>query len=177
MSKNLPRSNTMTSFFKAAVATLVLSGAVLANEPTPQEKANQAALEQMGQMLHNLGYESTRGTYTNGAIYFDIQVPRAEYTAPVRVSLSPNGRVFWLTVSLTPCPDDVSAERLTAVLQAINAQTGKAQMVLTNKHLVAKYPLDNVALSPARVRFAIDDFMSGVESSRKAWDFGASAKK
>ena len=64
-----------------------------------------------------------------------------------------------------------------AILQAINSQTGKAQLQLSGKILVAKYPLDNVALSPTRVRFALDDFLSGVEASRKAWDFGPTEMK
>jgi hypothetical protein len=159
----------------AAVLTLGLCGLVAADgkpaaeNPTP---ANGTVTdEQLGQMLAGMGYEAKPGTYSGGERYFDISVPSKDFTFNIRLGLSPNKRCIWLMVYLGDVPANVTAEQLQAVLRAVNSRTGKMQFRMTGSQLKADQPLDNVAVTPARLKREIDDFVASLTDTADVWVF------
>jgi hypothetical protein len=174
-----------TSLVFAAVLTLGLCGLAGANEnPAPKpvaENPNQASGtitdEQLGQMLVGMGFEPKQGTYSSGARYYDITVPSKEYTFSIRLGLSPNKRSIWLMTYLNDVPANVTVEQLQAVLQAVNSKTGKMQFRMAGMQLKADQPLDNVAVTPARLKREIDDFVATLADTADVWSFKKPADK
>jgi hypothetical protein len=176
----------MTQFTKLALA-LILVAIVGGTSPANAQPATQPVEQptppaptvdpcgpitdvRLGEMLDRMGLEVKRGTYTSGARYFDLPVATADYDFTIRISLSPNKRVIWLMTYLGDLPPDVPAERLRALLEAINSKTGKLQFRLVGNQLKVDQPLDNFAVTPARLRREIDDLKLTVQATCKVWD-------
>jgi hypothetical protein len=179
----------MTYFSKmvyASVLMLGLSGLGQADQksppaPTPAAETALAADgsitdEQLGKMLVGLGYEAKLGTYSSGARYYDIKVPTKDFDFSIRLALSPNKRCIWLMAYLSEVPANVTVEQLQALLRAVNTKTGKMQFRMTGMQLKADQPLDNVAVSPSRLKREIDDFAAALADTADLWQFKAPAK-
>jgi hypothetical protein len=165
----------------ATVLALGLTGLVAADpmptaptNPAPETaKTTNGALsdEQLGQMLETMGYEVKPGTYQSGARYFDVKLSGSKFEYHVRFSLSPNKRAVWLMVTIAEIPADVTAGQLRTVLEAINVKTGKMQFRVVGKMLNADLPLDNVAVTPVRLRYEITDLVATLDATADVWGF------
>jgi hypothetical protein len=133
--------------------------------------------EQLGQMLAGMGFETKPGTYSSGARYYDISASSKEHTFSIRVALSPNKRSIWLMSYLNDVPANVTVAQLQAVLWAVNSKTGKMQFRMIKSQLKADQPLDNVAVTPARLKREIDDFVLSLEDTADVWGFKKPAEK
>jgi hypothetical protein len=161
----------------ALVLALGSTGLVMA-DPTPEKETPAPAKTgmepitdvQLGQMLEGLGLEVKKGTYKSGALYFDVKATSQDYTFDVRVALSPNKRSIWLMSYLDDVPATVEASRLRALLEAINSKTGKMQFRLVGEQLKADQPLDNVGVTPARLRRELDDFAASLQDTDTLWN-------
>lgn len=167
----------MSHFMKITVAALILAFATLSlgyTQPAPiPPKADPAAPiddNRLGEMLEGLGLEITRGSYESGAAYFDAKLTTQDYTFPVRISLSSNKRVIWLSVNLREIPSDTPAERLRGLLEAINTKTGKMQFRLVGNELKANQPLDNAAVTPVRLRREVNELTTTLQDTFRIWD-------
>jgi hypothetical protein len=168
------------------IGTVVLAlalgfGGVVMADPMPEkDKEKEAPAKvtpggaitevQLGEMLEGLGLDIKKGTYKSGALYFDVKLPTGTYDFEVRIALSPNKRTIWLMSYLEDMPANVPAERLKALLEAINSKTGKMQFRLVGDQLKADQPLDNVGVTPARLRRELDDFSATLQSTDALWN-------
>jgi hypothetical protein len=175
---------------KLVLATALILGLndLAAAEPMPTEptkqapepaKTNLSAITdvQLGQMLEAMGYDVKPGTYKSGARYFDVQLPGSKFEYSVRFTLSTNKRVVWLLVSLSDIPADVTAAQLQAVLEVVNAKTGKMQLRLLGKLLKGEQPLDNVGVTPLRLRREIEDMVASLDEIADVWRFKKPTQK
>jgi hypothetical protein len=170
----------------AAVLTIGLNGLVAADPmPTvPSKQAPEPAKvtlsaitdEHLGQMLEGMGYEVKPGTYQGGGRYFDIQLS-SKFEYYVRFSLSPNKRVVWLAVTLGDMPADVTAAQLQGLLQVVNTKTGKMQLHLAGKTVKAEQPLDNIGVTPVRLRREIEDLVASLDGTADVWSFKKPTEK
>lgn len=167
----------MTHFIKLAMAALILAVGLVNfgyAEPIPSPPKPDAAAPvdevRLGDMLEGMGLEITRGTYTSGATYFETKMATTEYTYPVRIGFSPNKRVIWLSVSLGDLPSNTPAERLRALLEAVNSKTGKLQFRLVGDQVKADQPIDNFAVTPIRLRRELTDLTNALQTTFKVWD-------
>jgi hypothetical protein len=141
----------------------------------PIEKAKEANATgsitdvQLGEMLTNMGYEHKKGTYAGGAFYYDVKVTSGGYDLTVRIGLSPNKRAIWLMSYLGDLPSDVPAEKLRALLQAVNTKTGKMQFRMTGNALKADQPMDNFGVTPARLKYELEDFVASLQDTASLW--------
>lgn len=167
----------MTNFAMTVTTLLALTLTGLTQADTPPAtptpaKATDGAITdaQLGEMLTNLGMEPKPGTYKSGAQYYDVKVVTKDYDLNVRLGLSPNKRSIWLMAYLGDLPANVPVERLKGLLEAINSKTGKMQFRLTGNQLKADQPLDNVGVTPARLRRELDDFGAALQETGHLWD-------
>src|SRR6266511_2065365 len=171
----------------AAILTLSMSGLVRADEkpaetPKPIAQAPKAENgtitdEQLGKMLGDIGYEVKPGKYPGGAQYFDVVVAGKGFDFPVRLGLSPNKRCVWLMSYLGDVPADATADQLRDILRAVNSKTGKMQLRMTGTQLKAEQPLDNVAVTAARLKRELDDFAAALADTADVWGFKKPAEK
>lgn len=164
----------------AAALALGLAGFAHADQkPADAAKPASGTITdvQLGQMLEGMGFEAKPGTYKSGARYFDVTIPVKGFDFTIRLGLSPNARAVWLMSFLGEVPADATTEQLRAVLQAINSKTGKMQFRMTGTQLKADQPLDNVAVTPARLRREIDDFTAALVDTADVWGFKKPAEK
>lgn len=170
----------MTQFVKLAVALALIAvagTAAVAQPPagkteTPAAKADPNGPitdVRLGEMLEGLGLTVKKGTYKSGAAYYDTTVTTKDYDFNVRVGLSPNGRCIWLMAYLEDLPANAPPARLRAILEAINAKTGKMQFRLSGDQLKADQPLDNFAVTAQRLRKELDDFANSLQETDGAW--------
>jgi hypothetical protein len=165
----------------AAVLTLGLTGVVRADQkpadaPKPAAEPTKTADGtltdvQLGQMLEAMGFVVKPGKYSSGAGYFDIVVTGKGFDFNIRIALSPNSRAIWLMSYVGDVPADATAEQLRAVLRVVNSKTGKMQFRMTGTQLKADQPLDNVAVTPVRLRREIDDFVAALGDTADVWGF------
>jgi hypothetical protein len=161
------------------VTTLVLglgyASLALADVPYPDNQPARDASDtltdvKLGEMLDAMGMDPQKGTYKSGANYFDVKLNTRDYELNVRLGLSPNKRCIWLMSNLGKLPADVPAERLKALLQAVNSKTGKMQFRLVGDLLKADQPLDNVKVTASRLRRELDDFADTLQKTGPLWD-------
>lgn len=164
----------MNEFGKLAFALVVaLSLVSLGHAQPPVAKSDPAGAitdVRLGELLDGMGLDPKQGTYDSGAHYFDVKVSSADYDFNIRVGLSPNKRVVWLMANLGNLPTDAAPERLRALLEAINAKTGKLQFRLSGSQLKADQPMDNAGVTASRLRKEIDDFATTLQDTQKIWD-------
>jgi len=124
----------------------------------------------LGELLDGLGVEPAKEVGRSGNYVYDVEVATPEYDFPIRVCLSGSGRVVWLVVGLAELPEEIPPDRLRAVLEAVHVGTGKVQFRLAGDHFAAYLPLDNVAMSPVRLRRGLDDLVNVLLETRHLWD-------
>jgi hypothetical protein len=170
----------MTKLSTMAAVVVLMAGLVgfaAADQAKEKEAAKEKAKDtngsitdaQVGEMLTNMGYESTKGTYKSGACYYDVKLTTQDFTFSVRLALSPNQRVVWMMAYLDELPKDVSAEKLKGLLQAVNSKTGKMQFRMTENSLKADQPMDNFGVTPARLKRELEDFAASLQDTKSLW--------
>lgn len=111
--------------------------------------------ESLTTMLDNMGLNPKEGNK-----YVDVMIRESDLDYPVRLSLSPNGRVLWIQVNVAELPEQPPVEPLLNLLRKNANLTGKAQFCIRGKFLLLSQPVDNHDLTPAMLKKELQDICS-----------------
>jgi hypothetical protein len=121
--------------------------------------------EQVGAALDTYG----KNTVTNnGHTEYNITVPKGKWKINVTINLSPNGKVIWLTNSLSAMPDKASADALVNALKK-NAEIGPMFFEVRGGSLALTYPVPNYDLTPESFRADVDTLVATVLDTETLW--------
>jgi hypothetical protein len=134
----------------------------------PAAQGGPLTVAQLGDALTPFGKNTTTN---NGQTSYSITVPSGKWKINVIISISPNGKVIWMTNSLSPVPDasKVSSAALLNVLKK-NRDIGPMFFEIWNGSLVMTYPVPNHDLTAASVKTIVDDFVATVVDNAALWD-------
>ena len=158
-----------------ALAAAVITGLGIAFGPIAISQAQPVAAQGGAVSIAQLGDALTpygKNTMTNnGQTNYSITVPSGKWKINVIFSISPNGRVIWMTNKLSPVPDagKVSSAALLNVLKK-NRDIGPMFFEIMNGSLVMTYPVPNNNLNAASMETIVDDFVSTVVDNAALWD-------
>jgi hypothetical protein len=167
-----PSQNPLAPQNPPAAADNPLAQPVPANV-SPAAPANNAAggpltLEQIGDALDPYG----KNTLTNnGHTQYSITVHRGTWNLNIIINLSPNGRVIWLTNSLTRMPDPAhtSVQALMDVL-AKNTEIGPLFFSIANGGLILSDPIANAYLTPDGFRARVEAMVNTILDTAPLWN-------
>ncbi len=158
-----------------AVLALGLTGGIVAlgepeKPPAPAETpaaGTSLTIEQIGDALESYGKNTTT---TNGHTDYSLTVHRGKWDINVIVSLSPSGKVIWMTNSLTAVPDPgkVAPAALLAILKK-NTEIGPMFFSIADGSLRISNPVANHDLSPAAVKAQVEALISTVVDTEELW--------
>jgi hypothetical protein len=149
----------------AALAAVVITG--LGTNPVAAE-GGALNVEQLGDALTPYG----KNTMTNnGHTSYSITVPSGKWQINVILSISPSGRVIWMTNNLSQVPDagKVSSTALLNVLKK-NRDIGPMFFQIWDGWLNMTYPVPNHDLNASSMKAIVDNFVSTVVDNAALWD-------
>jgi hypothetical protein len=158
-----------------AMAAVVITGLGIAFGSIAVSQTNPVAAQGGALSVAQLGDALTpygKNTMTNnGQTSYSITVPSGNWKINVILSISPNGRVIWMTNSLSQVPDagKVSSAALLNVLKK-NRDIGPMFFEIWDGSLVMTYPVPNHDLNAASMKTIVDNFVSTVVANAALWD-------
>ena len=135
---------------------LFVFSAIVCAEPVTDTK--------LGDLLDGLGVNYKKEVTKTGEKFYDVTLTTNDYTFTFRLGLSPSKKYVWMSAYLDDLPEDVDPLRLRAMLEAVNTKTGKLQFRLLKNQIRADQPIDNVELTPNRLRQELDDFVNTLQN-------------
>lgn len=155
--------------------TLGAAGAVFVmgepeNPLAPRSESGAApalTIEQIGDALESYGKNTTT---LNGHTEFHLNVHKGKKTINATVSLSPSGKVIWMTSSLTPVPDapKVAPAALLAILKK-NTEIGPMFFSIANGSLSISNPVANHEVSAGALQAQVEALISTVLDTEDLW--------
>lgn len=145
--------------------------AMLADEPAANPLASQntagstLTVEQLGAALDSYGKNTSTN---NGHTDYSLNIPRGKWNLNIIISISPNGKMIWMTNNLTAIPDKVSADGLANVLKK-NTEIGPAFFSIADGSLRLSWPLANYDLTPAAVHDQVEAMVSTIMDTAPLW--------
>src|SRR5579871_4846829 len=165
----------------------LLSTCVLANADSPapppggvtESKTVAAAPltdETLLQMLRGLGFEpeNVSAPDSRHKIY-RIKLNRDGWNFVLDVQISPDQTVLWVQAYLgqIPATEQIQSEVLVTVLKLNAGGMGKTKFVITTKgELCLWKPVDNVAITPARLRGEMENLAATIKETAPHWKTG-----
>jgi len=146
-----------------------------AQQKQPAAQGGALTVAQLGDALTPFGKNTSTD---NGQTTYSVNVPSGKWKINVILSMSPNGKVIWMTNSLSPVPDasKVSPAALLNVLKK-NRDIGPMFFEIWDGSLVMTYPVPNHDLTAASMKAIVDDFVSTVVNNAALWDPATLAAK
>jgi hypothetical protein len=155
-----------------AVMTLGLGGAVFVlgepdNTASPAAGGSSLTIEQIGDALDSYGKNTTT---LNGHTEYHLNVHKGKKNVNVTVSLSPSGKVIWMTSSLAPVPEagKVAPAALLAILKK-NTEIGPMFFSIANGSLSISNPVANQDESAGAVAAQVEALISTVLDTEDLW--------
>jgi hypothetical protein len=145
--------------------------AMMADEPAANPLANQNAagssltVDQLGAALDSYGKNTSTN---NGHTDFSLTIPRGKWNLNIIVSISPNGKMIWMTNNLTAIPDKPSADGLANVLKK-NTEIGPAFFSIADGSLRLSWPVANYDLTAAAVHDQVEAMVSTILDTASLW--------
>lgn len=145
--------------------------AIMADEPAANPLANQntagstLTVEQLGAALDSYGKNTST---TNGHTDFSLTIPRGKWNLNLIISISPNGKMIWMTNNLTAIPDKPSADGLANVLKK-NTEIGPAFFSIADGSLRLSWPIANYDLTAAAVHDQVEAMVSTILDTAALW--------
>ncbi len=158
-----------------ALAAVVITGLGVAFGSIAVSQTNPVAAQCAALSVAQLGDALTpygKNTMTNnGQTSYSITVPSGKWKINVILSISPNGRVIWMTNNLSEVPDagKVSSAALLNVLKK-NRDIGPMFFDIWDGSLMMTYPVPNHDLNAASMKTIVDNFVSTVVANAALWD-------
>lgn len=158
-----------------ALAAVVITGLGITFGSIAVSQTNPVAAQGGALSVAQLGDALTpygKNTMTNnGQTSYSITVPSGKWQINVILSISPNGRVIWMTNNLSEVPDagKVSSAALLNVLKK-NRDIGPMFFEIWDGSLVMTYPVPNHDLNAASMKTIVDNFVSTVVANAALWD-------
>lgn len=161
----------------ACIALIALGGTVLlrdgpgaspARAQTAAPAGSALTIEQIGDALDKYG----KNTITqNGHTDYSLNVQRGKWNMNVIVSVSPNGRVIWMTNSLVGAPD-AGAASPAALLNLLkkNYEIGPMFFSIAHGSVRISNPVPNHDLTPDGVREQVDALVATVVDTEPLWN-------
>ena len=176
ISSRLVRSPSVHPLRIACIALVALAGAVLirggpGNSPARAQTAAQTdsklTIEQIGDALDKYG----KNTITqNGKTVYSLNTHRGKWDMNVIVSLSPNGRVIWMTNQLTKVPDASTASPAALIdILKKNQEIGPMFFSINYGSLRLSNPVPNHDLTADAVRGSVEALVSTVLDTEPLW--------
>jgi hypothetical protein len=135
----------------------------------------QMTVDQIGQALDKYGKNSATD---NGSTTFSLNVKRGKWDINVIVSLSPNGRMIWMTnhLSSVPDPGKVSSDALAKLLEK-NTEIGPMffSMVGPRHSLMLSNPVPNYDLTAESLQARVEALVATVIDTESLWNNDALA--
>jgi hypothetical protein len=153
--------------------TFKLNG-VEAPAPTPATapaatSGGSLTVDQLSDALTPLGKNSINN---NGDRYFTINVDQGQSHRNIVISLSPNGRVIWMTSDVAHIPDPARCSPLAlANLLAQNTEIGPMffGIVRQQKAIQLSQPVPNVNMTPEKVRAYVQNLLETIQKTESFW--------
>jgi len=149
----------------------IFAAVLMADENTPNPLANQNAggssltVEQLGAALDSYGKNTSTN---NGHTDFSLTIPRGKWNLNLIISISPNGKMIWMTNNLTAIPDKPSADGLANVLKK-NTDIGPAFFSIADGSLRLSWPVANYNLTAAAVHDQVEAMVSTILDTAALW--------
>jgi hypothetical protein len=147
------------------------SVAMMAQEPNPPAAANPLGggstltVEQLGDALDSYGKNTST---TNGHTDYSLTVTRGKWNINLIISISPNGKMIWMTNNLTALPDKLSADALANVLKK-NTEIGPSFFSIADGSLRLSCPVANYDLTAAAVHDQVESMVSMIVDTAPLW--------
>ena len=152
--------------FMIPIALCVVAVVTRADEPAAAPAGGATlTVDQLGSALDSYGKNVTNN---NGQVTYSVTVTRGKWNINVLISMSPNGKMIWMTNDAAAMPDKVSAEGLANVLKK-NTDIGPSFFSITNGSLRLSHPVPNYELTPAAVHDEVEALVSMVVDTAPLW--------
>ena len=143
---------------------------------TARAEANRLESGELMRMAKDLGYDSKMLNDKR----CQLTIERDNWKVFVRVELSPNGKYVWLDADFgeVGSPEGVPANVWVNLLRE-NDKIAPASFTLNGKFLYLLKPVENVGITPARLRKEIEEFDGTVRKTVNVWkpeNFKAAAR-
>ncbi len=138
-----------------------------ADAGTPAAAATSLTIEQIGDALECFNKNSTT---INGHTEYGMTIHKGKWDMNVIVSLSPSGRVIWITNGLATIPKNgkVPAAALLNIL-AKNTEIGPQFFSIANGSLRLSNPVSNFNLTAAGLRAQVEALVATVVETADLW--------
>jgi hypothetical protein len=135
--------------------------------PPAAEAGATLTIEQIGNALDPYNKNTTS---INGHTEYSLTVKRGKWNVNVIVSLSPNGKVIWMTNNLTAVPD-VSKASPAALMNVLakNSEIGPMFFSIAGNSLRISSPVPNYDMTPAKVAGSVDGLVATVAATEDLW--------
>jgi hypothetical protein len=148
-------------------------GAVVTRADAPAAGGSTLTVDQLGSALDSYGKNTSNN---NGQVTYSVTVTRGTWNINVLISLSPNGKMIWMTNDATAIPAKLSAEGLANVLKK-NSDIGPAFFSITNGNLRLSQPVPNYDLTPQAIHDNVEALVSTVVDTAPLWSTDALTAK
>ena len=153
--------------FMILIALCAVAVVTRADEPAASPTAGGSTLtvDQLGSALDSYGKNATNN---NGQVTYSVTVTRGIWNINVLISMSPNGKMIWMTNDAAAMPDKVSADGLANVLKK-NSDIGPSFFSISNGSLRLSHPVPNYELTPAAVHDEVEALVTMVVDTAPLW--------
>jgi hypothetical protein len=144
---------------------------MMADEPSAPPAANQngggssLTVEQLGEALDSYGKNTSTN---NGQTDYSVTVTRGKWNINLIISISPNGKMIWMTNNLTAMPDKASPDGLVNVLKK-NTEIGPAFFSIADGSLRLSWPVANYDLNATAIHAQVEAMVSTVLDTEPLW--------
>jgi hypothetical protein len=155
-------------------AMLMLGGSVAAKANQNQQhqtapRNGALTVEQLGDDLEVYGKNTINN---NGNVVYSIDVQKGKWNINLLISLSPNGRVIWITNDMMTLPADPNSVATPALVNLLkkNNDIGPMFFSIAGRKLRLSYPVANHDLTPDLLKAYVDAVLTTVVESASLWD-------
>jgi hypothetical protein len=140
--------------------------------PPPTGVVDKLTVEDLGNMLKELGYEFTTVKLNNGVIAHRLNIPHKNRNVPLDISLSSSGSKVWMSVWFTPLPAGQTIPTFVMVqMLETNHRLGPCHFALgAQKQLSLSLSLDNRSLNSEEMRRWIDYYLLAYDQTENLWN-------
>ncbi|MBA4192463.1 MAG: hypothetical protein C0467_31225 [Planctomycetaceae bacterium] len=146
----------------------------------PKATGKTVTVEELGDMLHGLGYEPKPVMNKEGKTSgYEIVIRSASWSIYALVDISPSGKNIWISWTLKTGIDESAPPAAVLAVLEQNHKIFPAYITYfpKTKSLWLAYRLLNRDVTSAVLRVAIDDYAEAVKATLTAWDKAVAAPK